>query len=319
MQASTGLWRQTPPAIFPPILGLLGLGLAWRRASQVFPVPSAVGEIILGAVSLLFLFAVLAYLGKFVRRPGALVDDLRIMPGRAGISAGSMSAMLFAAVLVPYSNCFGQSTLFVGMAAHLVIIAIVIGLLWSAPYAQRRMTPVWHLTFVGLIVAPQAGVALGLNQMSEFVMFLTGAGAITIWLGNLIGMSHNATPPPLRPTMVIHLAPVSLIGIAAMLLGYTTLAMVLAWLALVLAVVMLLRVGYLTAAGFSPFWGAFTFPMAAFTGLMLMMAQTQGGWFRIVAGVALIFITLVIPVIAYRIMKMWSSGMLAAKTNASKV
>ncbi len=319
MQFASGLWRNTPPAIFPPILGLFGLGLAWRRAPSVFSVPEAVGEIILGAVSLLFLFATLAYFAKFIRRPSALIDDLRIMPGRAGISAGSMSAMLFAAVLVPYSACFGEKTLYVGLTAHLIVAMIVVVLLWSAPYPQRKMTPVWQLTFVGFIVSPQAGVALGHTQMAEFIVIVTGALAVTIWVGNLIGMRATPVPPPLRPTMVIHLAPISLLGIALMLLGYTTLATVFGWLSLVLALVMLVNVRYLTAAGFSPFWGAFTFPISAFTGMMLLMAQNSGGVLKIIAGLALIGITLTIPVIAYRIMKMWSAGSLAVKTNASKV
>ncbi|MEE9389523.1 MAG: tellurium resistance protein [Paracoccaceae bacterium] len=319
MQEKTGLWHQTPPAIFPPILGLFGLGLVWRRASEVFAIPSAIGEALLGAVSLLFLFAVLAYFGKFVRRPSALVDDLRIMPGRAGISAGSMSAMLFAAVLVPYSNCLGQGALFVGMAAHLIVAAIVVFVLWRAPYPQRRMTPVWHLTFVGIIVAPQAGIMLGMHTISELIVVVSLILAATIWLGNLVGMADTAVPPPLRPTLVIHLAPVSLLGMTAMLVGYPTVGMVFGWLALALALFMLIRVKYLTAAGFSPFWGAFAFPMAAFAGMMMLMAQTSGGIFRILAGLALVGASIAIPIIAYRIMKMWSSGILAMKSNASKV
>ena len=34
-----GLFRRVPPAIFPAILGLLGLVAVWRRATEVFGVP----------------------------------------------------------------------------------------------------------------------------------------------------------------------------------------------------------------------------------------------------------------------------------------
>ncbi len=318
-----GLWRQTPPAIFPPILGLLGLGLAWRQAGSVFGVPGAIGDIILAVATLLFILAAIAYLAKFFRRPSALLDDLQTPPGRAGISAGTMSAMLLGGVLAPVAICLGKVALFAGIGAHLIVATTVVLLLWNAPFAQRRINPVWHLTFVGIIVGAQAGMALELRQMSEIILFVTIALAITIWLGNLIGLLDNPVPPPLRPALVIHLAPASLLGIVAMQLGFVTLGMVFGLLALALAIFLLLRLRYLTAAGFSPLWGAFTFPMAAFAGLMLLLAQNSAGLFAglfmVIAGLALAAASLVVPVIAYRVLKMWRGGQLAAKTKASAV
>ena len=82
-----GLWRRVPPAIFPSIMGLFGLGLAWRRGVAAFGLPAGIAETILGAVTLLFLFALVAYSAKFLRRPAVLVEELRILPGRAGVAA----------------------------------------------------------------------------------------------------------------------------------------------------------------------------------------------------------------------------------------
>ena len=56
-----GLFRRTPPAIFPGIFGLIGLGLAWRQGAAAFALPGAIAETILGAVALLYLFAFTAY------------------------------------------------------------------------------------------------------------------------------------------------------------------------------------------------------------------------------------------------------------------
>ena len=78
---------RTPPAIFPPVFGLFGLGLAWRRAGDTFQMPAALGEMILGAVTLLFVFCALAYGIKVARRPGVIPEDLRVLPGRAGLAA----------------------------------------------------------------------------------------------------------------------------------------------------------------------------------------------------------------------------------------
>lgn len=319
MQSKPGLWRQTPPAIFPPILGLFGLGLAWRRMPEVFPVPSGVGELLLGGVSLLFLFAVFAYLAKFVRRPGSFVDDLRTLPGKAGLAAASTSGMLFAAVLLPYSKCAATWAIGIAIVAHAVVALSMLAVLWRAPLPQRRMTPVWQLTFVGFILAPLAAIPLGYTVMSEAILWVSLALAITIWLGSLIGLMGAAVPPPLRPPLAIHLSPVCLTGIVGAMLGYGALALAFGWIAIIVMGMLLVRAPYLTRAGFSPFWGAFTFPLAAFANLMLVLAPVQGGAFRVLAGISTIAATIAIPVIALMILKMWSARTLAVKTNASKI
>ena len=313
-----GLWAQTPPAIFPPILGLFGIGLAWRRATEVFPVPVQIGELILGAVSLLFVFAVIAYMAKFLRRPTVMADDLRILPGRAGLSAASVAAMLFAATLVPYSFCAAKWALMLALVAQAIVAFVIVVVLAPAPLAQRRFTAVWHLTFVGFVVSASAAVPLGARIMTEVILVLTIPAAITIWVGHAYLMSKSPVPAPLRPTLAVHLAPACVFGIAAGLLGYIGLATLFGWMAIGGMAVLLARARYLTAAGFSPLWGAFTFPFAAFVNLMLILGAGSG-LMRVIGGIALIAGTLVIPVIAYKVMKMWAAGKLAAVTNAARL
>ncbi len=313
-----GFWRQTPPAIFSSILGLFGLGLAWRRAVDVFQVPAFAGEIILGAVSLLFVFAVVAYLGKVLRGPDAFVKDLRIMPGRAGLSAGTAAWMLLAAALVPYSTGWASATLVLAVALHALVAFVVIVVLWRAPLEQRRMTPVWHLTFVGFIVAGVAAVPLGAAGMSELILIVTLPLAITIWIGNALVTRGKGVPPPLRPLLAIHIAPLCLFGIIAGQLGLLGISAMFGWLAIAVLGLFLIRIRYLLQAGFTPMWGAFTFPIAAFANLMLILAIV-GEPFRLLGGLSLVAATLSIPYIAYRIFKLWAEGKLGPMTNASRI
>ncbi len=320
MQTRPGLWQQTPPAIFPPILGLFGLGLGWRRAAGAFSVPPALGELLLGAVSLLFVFALVAYLAKVLRRPGTLVEDLSILPGRAGVSTATMAMMLFAAALVPYSAALAKAVLIAALAGHALVIVIVIAVLARAPAEQRRATPVWHLTFVGPIVAPVAGAVLGWTALSQAILAVSILVAGFIWGASLLQLARGArVPPPLRPTLAIHLSPAALLGIVSVLLGYDDLALAFGWLSIVILAVLLVRVRALTEAGFSPFWGAFTFPLAAFANLMLLLAGSHGGLYRTLGGLALVGASIAIPIIAFKVLKMWSSGPLAVKTNAARV
>jgi len=317
-QPAPGLFRQTPPGIFPPVLGLFGLGLAWRRAAEVFGSPTDLAELILGAVSLLFVFCVIAYLAKFLRDPGVLLRDLKILPGRAGLSGASAAGLLFAATLIPYGACAAQVALMLGLTAHAVVAFAVVWVLLPAPLPQRRITPIWHLTFVGFIVAPLAAIPLGAVQMSEVILFVTIPLAATIWIGHLVVSRARGVPAPLRPALSIHLAPLCLFGIVGAMLGHMVLAQIFGWLAVIVIAVLIVRVRYLTASGFSPFWGAFTFPMAAFANLMLILSP-DNDLFRLLGAISLGAASIVVPVIAYRIMKLWSSGKLAVITNAARI
>jgi len=312
-----GLWRATPPAIFPPILGLLGMGLGWRNAARVLPAPDWIGEMILGAVSLLYLFALVAYFAKVARRFGVIFDDAKILPGRAGLSAMTASGFLFAATMVPYSTGFATAVLFLALLGHgFVAFAIIWGMV-HGPAEQRRVTPVWHLSFVGFIIAPLAAVPLGFTGLSQLIFALTLPVAIAIWSISAVQFVRADVPPPLRPLLAIHLAPVALFGIVATLLGYGTIAIGFAWIGVAALVVYLVAIRYLTKADFSALWGAFTFPLAAFANLMFAAATLAPTPFRLIGGLELVAATLAITYIAVKIMQIWSRGKLSKATNAA--
>jgi tellurite resistance protein len=173
------------------------------------------------------------------------------------------------------------------------------------------MTPAWHMTFFGIIVAPIAAAPLGWTTLAQIVFFISLALAVTVWTGNVVGMARAGVPPPLRPTIAIHLAPVALLGIAASLLGNHPMALFFGVLAILLMALLLIKIHYLTIAGFTPLWGAFTFPMATFTNLMLLLSPVYGGVFWLLAGVALVGASIAISAITFRIIKMWVAGSLA--------
>ncbi len=315
-----GLFRRTPPAIFPPIFGLFGLGLAWRRAVDGFPVSSALGDIILGGTTLLYLFALVAYGAKVIRRPGTVSDDLKTLPGRAGLAALMLAGMLLAASLATYSTALAKTVLVLAVLGHSVIVGLILRDLIRGPKEVRHVTPIWHLTFVGYIISPIAAIPLGFQAYSTFILAVTFVFAVLIWGISLRQMMKKEMPAPLRPTLAIHLSPASVLGTVAYLLGYTQLGFALGLFAIVVLAWLVLRVRWVTAGGFSALWGAFTFPLAAFSTLMQIMGSAgEGEVFRILGGLALVAASLIVPYVTYRIMTLWAKGMLAVKTNASEV
>jgi len=311
---------QTPPAIFPPVFGAFGLGLAWRRAAEAFAVPAGVGDLILGAVTLLFLFCAVAYGLKLKRRPGVLTEDLRVLPGRAGLSAAVLCVYLLAAALVPLVPVLAHVLLWADLVLHAGLVGLIVWVLATGPAEQRRVTPVWHLQFVGVVVAALAAAPLGHVALSTIILYATLALAVLIWALSLVQFVRRDVPPPLRPLLAIHLAPACLFSTVATSLGLYGLAWLFSGLALAILLVFLARLPWLLAAGFSPLWGAFTFPLAAFASMMLALAAAgQGEFFRIAGGIALVGATLAIPPIAVKVMQAWARGGLGPKTNAARV
>ncbi|MDF0599427.1 tellurium resistance protein [Psychromarinibacter sp. C21-152] len=309
-------WRRTPPAVFPPLMGLFGLALAWRRASEAFDRLGWVSDLLLGAVTLLFLGALAAYAAKAMRRPGAVIEDLRVLPGRLGLAALSMSVMLLAAGLVPFAPGAARVVLVCGLGLHGMLAALVIYVLVASPPEGRMVTPAWHLTFVGFIVAPLAAVPLGLPGVAWAAFYGTLPVAALIFAVSAVQFATRPPPAPLRPLLAIHLAPMALFGTAGVLLGLTGVALAFCAGAAVLFVALVVWNVPLRAAGFSPLWGAFTFPLAAFAGLLLLLSPVAAP-FRVTGGVLLVLATLLLPWIAAKVLQMWAKGALAVKTNSA--
>lgn len=313
---SPGLWRSTPPAIFPPIMGLFGLGLGWRVLADQPGLGAfqPVGEAILGATLLLAAFGLVAWLSKPLRRPAVVLDELRVLPGRAGLAAMVLCLLLGAAALVPYAPALALGLAWTGIALLALVGALIARTLLSGPEDQRTVTPVFHLTYVGYILAPLTFARLGLTGISTAILALTMLVAAAIWAVSLWQLARRTPPAPLRPLLAIHLAPASLFATVAALTGHAVFAAVLAVLALAILAMLVASLRWLLAAGFTPLWGALTFPLAASATASLLALGAPGLWL----GAALLLVASAFnPWVAIGVLKSWAKGELAARTNAA--
>jgi tellurite resistance protein len=66
---------------------------------------------------------------------------------------------------------------------------------------------------------------------------------------------------------------------------------------------------WFTESGFAPTWGAFTFPLAAFTVATMVMADRSGDlMLHALAVLALLFTTVVVLSVAARVFGLWRAG-----------
>lgn len=307
------LFATTPPALFLVLLGLLGLGLALRKAAHVTGLPGEPVEALLGALLGLWVFAVLALKVKVIRRPMVLLEDMRPLPGRAGLAAAAMSGMAVSAVLAPYAPRVALVLVLASLVAHAVLAGLLILVLAREPEG-KTVNPTWHLSFVGFIVAAPVLLQLGWPGLAKVIFALTFMAALGIGLLSAVQLTRRVPPAPLRPMLALHLFAASLLATAASLIGQDLLALVLALPAALILAALVASARWLLASGFTPLWGALTFPLSACATAFL----TLGGSFTAPGLILTLASLALIPPIAWQVLRLWPGGRLAAHTNAAE-
>ena len=261
--------RDVHVGMYGAVMGLAGLGLTARITATVLPgyvrAPAYVTEPWIALGLLAFLVLVPLYVAKLVRHPAAVRDDF-VNPGTLGFCGALPVGMtLVAGGLAPYA--FGMADALWWIAVVLLIAFQVWGLyrlLWGS-MVLAEINAGWLILFVGGIVAPGPGIALGHTAMSHFT-FGFSAMVAPLVLAILVYRAVLGPPLPegLRPSWFILLVPPSLIygnGIA-LFPGFAPLEN-LYFFGLVLCAALLVYARHLFRWPFSPAWWAFTFPLDA--------------------------------------------------------
>ncbi|MEL7116656.1 MAG: tellurium resistance protein [Pseudomonadota bacterium] len=318
MAAWQGLsdWRRFPPAVFGAVFGLAGLSLLWLNVGPSLGLGQWLGWafalIVLGVYSVFLV----AYARKFMQRPAVFIEDIDTIPGRLGAATMVLIPMLMSAALAPVSPAVATFLVFLTLTFQAILAVIVVQRLLRGG-GERRVTPVWHLVFVGFVVGTQASALLGYHTLATLILGATLFIALGVYGASLDAARRANLPPPLRGLHVIHLAPFSLFGTTAMMLGLGATAVVFAVMATGIALFLLARLRWMIEAGFSPAWGAFTFPVVAYTGLIRMVADLWPA-LNLVAWGLVAIVTLYVPVLAARLILMCLDGRMAEATKAAR-
>jgi tellurite resistance protein len=318
MLNDTPLWRSTPPAIFPICLGLLGLGLGWRTASDFLPIAHEIGDVLLGLGCAYYLYFLACYLCKLIARPMVLFEDSASSPARAGLAAAAMSMMMLAAALLP----FGISAPYVwwaGVIAQIGASAVGCYAIWRDPPEARQFSTFQYLTFVGPVVGPIAGIPLGYVTESLILTLAALAAYVVITTGLIRQLLRKRPPIQLRPSMAIFLAPVCLFATSFGSLGINWAFVIFYWLSMGVAAGLILLTPWMIKGGWNPVWASFTFPVAAFLNVQVLAYSTFGGVLPIVGVYGVMAVgTPIILLVAYRATMMWVTGDLSARTGAAR-
>ena len=209
----TGLAR-IPIPIFGIGMGVLGLGLCWRYAGELFHLSPLIGNMILIAGTILWACATCVQVARLAVAPSSVREDLAHSI-RGPLAAQKIIVLLLLAEAAhPSFPKLAYGLLLVGT------VLAVIATLWvltrfQAAQHDRVLAPSW---LVAPIALPFSSILYGVDGDRIAASMSLGTGALviaTLLPRVLVSISTiAAAPAPIRPLVMIAVAPLALIFIA---------------------------------------------------------------------------------------------------------
>lgn len=268
-----------PASFFGVVLGLSGLGQAWRVAVQLWGMPTAIGEGVLLVATLVWAGLLAMYVWQAIRRPEIVRSEFQHPVQGSTPALLAVSTLLIVLAVLPYSKNLAWGLAVAGIAWHLVFALWHTGALWKGGRDTLDTAPTLYLPTVAGNFTSAAALG-GLGHPDWGWLFL-GAGVFS-WLAleSLIiqRLWHaQALPAVQRPLIGIQFAPPVVCAMAWLMLapGSADHWLLMLWGYGLFQLLLGIRLGsWLGAQPFSPSYWAYTFGVAAATicGLKLALA-----------------------------------------------
>ncbi|MBB6054553.1 dicarboxylate transporter/tellurite-resistance protein TehA [Tolumonas osonensis] len=315
--------NRIPASFFGMVLGLSGLGQAWRIAAHLWQLPALIGESLLLLAGMVWAVLLLTYCLQAIRH-FELVKAEFLHPVQGGTPALlGVSTLLIVLAVLPYSLTAAWLLTIAGISWHLVFSLWHTGTLWQGGRDTLDTAPTLYLpTVAGNFTSAAALGALG---HADWGWLFLGAGVFS-WLAleSLIiqRLWHPKTMPVAqRPLLGIQFAPPVVCAMACLMLipGSTEPWLLMLWGYGLFQLLLGLRLGrWLGAQAFAPSYWAYTFGVAATTvsGLKLAAAGLPSAqWLAIpiFAGA-----NLFIGYLAFRTVQLLLRGQLYGKGKAAR-
>lgn len=270
---------RVPASDFGMVLGLAGLGEAWRNATRLWSLSPTVGEALLMIAGSIWAVLIIGYAWQAISNFAVVKAECQ-HPVQGGTPAlVAISTLLVAIAMIPYAPTLAWLLAIFGMAWHVGFSLWHTGTLWQGGRNSADMVPTLYLpTVAGNFTC---AAALGSLGCPEWGWLFLGAGLFS-WLALESLLIHRlchstALPTPQRPLMGIQFAPPVVCAMAWLALspGSADRWLLMLWGYGLFQLLLGLRLGpWLAAQPFISTYWAYTFGIAAATVTGLKLAQS---------------------------------------------
>jgi tellurite resistance protein len=276
-------YRSIPASFFGMVLGLAGLGSAWRAAATLWGLPADIGEGIMAVTVCVWAVLVLAYAIKWWRNREEALAEAHHAIQCCFIGLLPAATSLVGLALAPHAHWLAVAAWMVGAVGQLVFGVFRSGGMWRGGRDIGAVTPVLFLpTVAGNLISSIVAGVLGFPSWGllffgvGFFNWLVMESVILLRLWNA-----PALPEPLRPTLGIQLAPpvVATVAYLANTHGLPDLFAQAMWGYGMFQLLMLVRLlPWIARQPFAPSYWAFSFGVTALaTGALQMTLRGSEG------------------------------------------
>lgn len=198
-----------PSGYFGMVLGIIGMGLAWRYAATVWPVPAAIGHAVVGLACAIWSLLAGAFLWRFWRYRDSVMAEVRHPLLSSYVSLFPATMQLVAIGVQPVSRPLALGLFSCGAAMQLFYAGWQSAGLWRGGHPAEATTPGLYLpTVANNFIGAMACGALGFHDLGW--LFL-GAGLLS-WLSLEPAVlmrlrNHGEMALPQRASLGIQVAP----------------------------------------------------------------------------------------------------------------
>lgn len=262
------LCETIPLPLFASVMGLCGLAMVWHAAEGRLELPHIASAGVTALAALVFIALLAAYACKWHRAPDKVKAELRHPVRINFLPAISINLILLGILGGHWLPLAGQILWMTGAVLHLLLTVTIVNIWFNAERPVASINPAWFIPAVGNVLVPVAAGPAGFPTIGWF-FFTVGLFfwliLITLVFYRLI--TKPALEPPMRPTLVVMLAPPAVAFLAWLSLGggLDGFGQALFFIAVFTFLLLLGQVPAFLRLPFFPSWWAYTFPVAAFT------------------------------------------------------
>ncbi len=203
------------PGLFTSVMGIAGLGVAWRIGHSMMGLPSIIGEVIVALSLMLFAGLVVLFVLRFFFFYRDATDDFRQTARLMFLPAFPIAGLLVSIGIRPYDFDMATYMWCASAPFNLILAAVLVGRWLFDKQTISSMNPTWFFPIVGNAVVPIAGVPLGFQELSWLFLSV----AMIFWAIVFIMLVfrlifESPMPEKLTPTFTILIAPPATIFLA---------------------------------------------------------------------------------------------------------
>ncbi len=281
-----------PVSLFAAVLGISGLGLAWRKSAPILGIAPWIGEVLIFAGVLVFAWIATAYGMKIARAPRAMREEANDLKRIAFFATVPLSLQLLAAGALPLDQAIALLLWAIGTGVQFILLFIILVRWMQGGHPRRIFQPSLFLPSGGVMLGPATGYQLGFIELG-WMMFVLG---FLVWMLFLVMLFDRLFfDMPLTdeelPQLAISASPPALAFMSYIALNQQMIdgfSRFLFYSMLLFVILTLAHASRFARMRFSLAWWSFTFPAVAVAGAAMEYSGAIGTNFPTVLCIALL-------------------------------